>query len=311
MNVSLSKNEQIVLFVVVFLVVAVAGTIIFLMPRFDEIEASREALNQQRAQFAQLNEELGLQAFKNMEEQIMDAFHLGKETSEAFYSEAFTSYNADRLIRGVLAQLDLTIDNLSISRLSTYDMRLALHTDEDVWTILSELVAVQNAKDVLNEILLAGDFTEAVIDEPEDLSDMDAVKLYLMTASKPEGLAFLEKHWDNMNLEFTAAAREFLVRFDETILMQSVRFEIPMTEEKANDLSMLVYEIDQVQRNETENFKTTYISQMTWRDREDEDKIGAGMDNADRVYTVQILFFVIRPMVEPTFDYEATFEGTW
>jgi len=307
MNVSLSKNEQIVLFVLVFVIIAVAGTILFLMPSFETIEASQALRDQKRAEFNSLSESLGLAKFQEVEAAIMQAYEDGKHASANFYSEAFTDYNADRLIRGVLAEIDLTINNLVINRLRTHNLRLIQHRDPHIVYDLQILAEIYNEENELMALIGDGNPTSAVIDPPENLEKLNDLRLYMMTANRAEGLDFFTENRDNINLDLATAMREFLARNDETVMVQSVRFDIPLTVEKADELSMHIYKLNEVERVEGENFKTTYISSMVWKDNDESDTVGGGIDGAPRIYTVEILFFVIHPMQTPSFDYEDKF----
>jgi hypothetical protein len=310
MNVSLSKNEQIVLFIVVFLVIAVAGSIIFLGPRFEDIEASQKVRDQKQAELNSLNQTLGLPKFQEVEAQIRQAYDEGKDASEHFYVEAFATFEADRLVRSLLAELNLVTSNLVVNRMGTHTLRVNKFSPVPLRAEIDELALLHNDEEALR-LLIGDDPTSAVIAEPEDLSDLDELRLYMLTADRTEGLNFLEKHRENLNFYLAAAARDFLARNDEIIRVQRARFSIPLTEAVAHDLSMLIFELGKREREPGIPFKNTYVSSMSWVEQDENNPVGGGMPTADRVYTVDILFFIIEPLQTPEFHYEEMFAGTW
>ncbi|MCL1832522.1 MAG: hypothetical protein FWG45_06410, partial [Oscillospiraceae bacterium] len=135
---NLSKNEQIALFIVVFLVVGVAGFFIFLRPAISKLGPNLIALVEKQNELDELEELYGDAAFTAVGQQIMDAYNSGVDASKTFHEEEYPDYEVDRLIKSILAEVkdpeleDLPLDNLLIYRLSTNSLQLSLYTPNEV-----------------------------------------------------------------------------------------------------------------------------------------------------------------------------------
>jgi hypothetical protein len=299
---TLGKNEQIVLFVVVFLVIAVAGFFIFLWPEYNKISANRAVFNQRQAQFNSSSEELGLDKFQEKEAEILAAYENGKDVSEAFYSSASENYDVDRLVRSILGDIDLDINNLTINPLRNFPLTLTVFRPEGVVDELSRMAQIGAADDEEGEGEGEGDAAgepvgEASYDDgdsgilarvPEDINDVDALVGFMTGANRNEVLDFFEEN--EKTEDVIAAMREFLDDKTQAVLSQTVQFDIMLTDSEAFELSMHIYRLTE----------STYISSML---------IGGDTDASGgrRSRTIEMKFFVVNPLDTPDFNYEEEF----
>ncbi|MCL1902896.1 MAG: hypothetical protein FWF94_00575 [Oscillospiraceae bacterium] len=327
---TLSRNEQIAVFILIFIIVAAAGVILFIWPQYNSIKDNKALLDSKKAEFVRLEDELGFSKFEKMEKEIVEAYEDGRDVSENFYEEELTAYNADRLVRDVLQGVGLNTDNLIVNQLSTHSLMLSIFRDTDISYPIKDLATIGNADDVSaasNDAEASGeegennadnennDNDEAAAAEPaaapapvavapsdDDDADLEAMVAYLMNAPRVGALDYYEQNMANpaKAVYVVTAMREFLSNESETVAMQSVQFEIPLTKEEAFALSMYVYNLP----------NASYITSITHRELD-------GTTNADgevvntaggkRLYTVNMMFFIVEPMEEPNFTYATRF----
>jgi hypothetical protein len=283
MNVSLSKNEQLILFVVVFAIIAVAGTILFLMPKFEQIGASNTVYNQKRTELDTLSTDFGLEKFKEVEANINKAREEGVEAAKPFYGRDFTSYDADRMIRDILAERNLLLDNLAINRMGLYDMRLSIHRPD---VLVSEIG--DEARVTLGNT--GGDETAPTPENAEETEEnIEAMRAFMATTTRARALNFYEAHQNNLSL--VRATREFLERDSETLHMQSVRFEIQLTPEEAFDLSMHIYQLHELKDESGElMFGTTYINRLEIM--QSSTMLAGDVREGANPYSIEVFFFI-------------------
>jgi hypothetical protein len=295
MNISLSKNEKIALFAVVFVIIAVAGTFIFLLPNFEKVSASRAIENERKERLESLNRDFGLPAFQAIEDDIIKAYEDGKDASENFYGETFTSYNADRLVRRVLSKMDLEIDNVQVNAIGLYNLTLTQFAPSLSWTSTDD---------------------EAIIYSDEQLDDLTAIapiaefetrgalRYFMRNATRQQALDFYDAV--DKTPEFLEAMRGFLAEESQEFRVQSARFNIALTDEQAEELSMHIFKLHELPTDSDDNFYgNTYISNFSASTDQQADELS----DDEQYYVIDILFFIVRPMQTPRFDYETKF--TW
>ncbi|MCL2070614.1 MAG: hypothetical protein FWH07_00055 [Oscillospiraceae bacterium] len=318
---ALSKNEQIALYVVIFLVIAVAGGILFLMPEYNKIEENRNMLNTRKAEYARLEEELGLEKFENVEKSIIAAYEDGRGASAAFYDNEMSSYEADRLIRDVLRGVNLDTNNLVVNPLTTHSLVMSIFRDIDITYGIKDMATIGSAEDMVSEggdVVAETSAEGETVAEPtattapvsaavpdEDAGDLDAMMAFMMNAPRVQALDFFEQNITNQARAayVVTAMREFLANESETVAVQSVRFEMLMTRQEAFALSMHVYNLN----------NASYITSMTNQEFNSSSTVNADGEvvaadgGGRRVYTVDMMFFIVEPMEEPNFDYANRF----
>jgi hypothetical protein len=330
---TLSKNEQIMVYVVFFLVIAVAGLFVIILPARDNIAVNRGVLEQRQGVLDDYERRLGDDAFTQIGIDIMAAYRDGVGASEFFYEDEMSSYEADRLIRGILAEisnpanetgtLQFLPDNLRVNALSTHSLAANVFLPFDISYNIKELARIGTADDYASgdsEEGGGGESTEGegseegggadpglVAESGMPLSDM---RRFMTAASRGQALNFYNDNKDDsaMIANLITTMRLFLARETETVLAQTVSFEIPLTEEEAFAISMHVFELP----------NATYIRIMT----RDEDEVSGGgaappvADGGDEeapaptptpggsrmLYTIEVVFLIVEPMQEPNSD---------
>jgi hypothetical protein len=317
---ALSRNEQIALFVVVFLVVTLAGFFLFILPAWNEIEPEREKLEQKQKEYTDAQADLGTEAFAKVAADIMDAYRIGVSASEVFYEDEFTDYEADRLVRAVLAGVEneergipalanLPLDNLTINRLATSPLALNLFTPANV---------VYNIKDLATIGQLEREGEEA----PSGTS-FSAMQRQLAGANRTRGLQ-LYREWlasaEHNNMDVVRAMKHFLATQNTVVLAQVVSFDIPLDLAEANALSMHVFNLP----------NATYIRSMRRGNAVGGQVMGVSLnevagETADDpttdepttddpppvanvpppedgtfMYTIEMLFYIVETMQEPS-----------
>jgi hypothetical protein len=312
MNISLSKNEQIILCVVIVIAILTAGVLIFLWPEFENMQDNQRILEAKRGELAELQEKLSLDKFKEVEAQIMVAFEEGRAAGMHFHNEAFADYAADRHMRRILAELGHELTNLDINRLQAYEITMDKLFSEE---IMYEIGGMANDRpDVTNDDEEGEGETAATEGEdgddtvivgggaqpPEDVSDTIALKQFFRSSSRPTVLPFFNEMPKTPDM--VEGMREFLSLESEIVLAQHMRFEIPLTDDEAHQLSTHIFNID----------RATYIASMSVENR---NAVTGEDDNNDddsdrRLRVVELFFFVVHPLPQPVFDYEERFEWT-
>jgi len=313
---SLSKKEQIAVYIVIFMVIAAVGTFVFLLPEYNKIGPNRDTLARKQSELAGLQTELGIDKFEMIENEIIKAYEDGKHVSENFYEIEFQSYEADRLVRGVLAEMNLSTDNLDISGLTTHAMSLNLFRPSVISYNIKDVATIGTAQ-VGGDENNATDGTpvQPVTSSPVTNNNMSELARTLSSASRAYALEWFETEMEKIRngiietegmtaLDLTEAMREFLVNETETVVVQNVRFEIPLTASEATHFSMHMYNLD----------KATYIFSMTSQEMQGEATTGGEVEGlpaitagGKRLYTVEVMFLIVEPMNEPNFEYRTRF----
>jgi len=318
---ALSKNEQIALFIVVFLLIAVAGFFIFINPAMQQIKPNQEALEAKQKELADLETEFGTEAFEAVGRGIMDNYAAGKDASLGFHNEVtlapygitrteFRDYEADRLIRGLLAEENLSPENLNILRLNPSSLSVNLFTPSNISYSIKELARViatverlaQNDPIYMNRTMAQATSRRNALDTFNGWLNNTGANGQPVVGADGQPLSF-----DNQDA--VKALLRFLATTNETVAAQTITFTLPMTEAQADSLSMRVFERE----------LATYIRTLTKGDPVSaDDYTPAEVDidvegeeapppppppSSDEeglfVYTVEILFYVVEPMESP------------
>lgn len=266
----------------------------FLSPKLAEINANKEVRVQRETTLSNLRQEFSLERFREVEQQINTNYENGKDASRPFYGVNFTSYEADRRTREILEEVDLEIDNLLIQTLLRYNLNMEIfrpgvvssEIDEDgVWIVVP---AADNSSASTGLLL-------------PDMEPSDLIKR-MQEVNRQEAIDFFNDSDTVKNSINVEAMREFLAREEEEVVAQEVSFRIELTTEEANRLSMHIHNLHEWEDEHGDLvYGTTYIRTMTSEPASDG-------DNEDvRIYNIVMLFFIVRPMDTPHFEYEGMF----
>ena len=324
MNLSLSKNEQIVVCVLIFIVIAVAGVFLFILPEYNKIGPNRATLAEKRAEVEQLSEEFSLEKFTAIEQSIIRAYEDGRDASNAFYETEFVHFEADRLIQGILRDMNLITDNIEVSALTTHGLTASIfRTTDIVYDIKSKaiigaaVVEDSTAPTPEGEGEAPAEGEEAAAPPPVaavDTAGMPEMAKPLVGTSREYALDWFDSEMEKARmgqlengvtaLDIVEAMRWYLSTESETVVAQSVKFEMPMTSAEATMFTMGIYNLPQA----------SYILGMTWEEIEDEAVIGEDGSEVSmltagtkRMWEIDLLFFVVQPMDEPNFEYRDKF----
>jgi len=262
---TLSKNEQIAFYIVIFVVIVLAGLFIFMLPEAQKIEPNKEALNAKQAEYDSLESELGKARRDELERNIIAAYEDGKGASEFFFNEDFTDYEADQFIRELLSNvpelgggaalgLDEKLTNLFVSRNSKQGLSIIPFLQEDETYDIAEMAKIQGVVVTSGDAAAAGNTGAATGGEvvaeapnaPTDPNEMNAEQLarYLKGNTRRGAIDFFEENRKSMAPNITAAMKEYLATDFETVGLQTVSFKMDMTEEEAFALSMYLHEYE-------------------------------------------------------------------
>jgi hypothetical protein len=278
----------------IFVAFGLVGYSVFLSPKLAEINANKEVRVQRETTLSNLRQEFSLERFREVEQQINTNYENGKDASRPFYGVNFTSYEADRRTREILEEVDLEIDNLLIQTLLRYNLNMEIfrpgvvssEIDEDgVWIVVP---AADNSSASTGLLL-------------PDMEPSDLIKR-MQEVNRQEAIDFFNDSDTVKNSINVEAMREFLAREEEEVVAQEVSFRIELTTEEANRLSMHIHNLHEWEDEHGDLvYGTTYIRTMTSEPASDG-------DNEDvRIYNIVMLFFIVRPMDTPHFEYEGMF----
>jgi hypothetical protein len=304
---TLSKNEQIALFIVCFLVIAVAGFFVFVNPALRQMGENAVRLVEKQAEFDKLTEDYGDPAFAKIGRDIMAAYERGVTASEGFHEREYRDFEADRLIKEILAGVEElpALNNLLIQRAGTSSLDLTLHTPHVVSYNIKELATIEGS-DVDNA----------------EAGTLEFMRRRMAGASRNQALNYY-KDWiedsDYNNDDVVTAMREFLSNESEGVGSLTVNFAIEMTQEEADKLSMHVLGLSDA----------TYIISMirgeqpvsnnaVAGDSVDADDLDGGDDTAGDggggggsatidpggrfIFAVEMVFYIVQRMDEPDGD---------
>ncbi|MCL1866009.1 MAG: hypothetical protein FWF82_01205 [Oscillospiraceae bacterium] len=303
MNISLSKNEQFALFAVVFIAIAVAGVFLFIKPGLDKVDQSKAVRAQQSAKLAEFRENFGLEKFQALEEEILELWQEGVDAGEDFYKNINPSYDTGRLVRHILGEIEMEIDNLVINDYGLNKMGLSKfdHTDLNYGM---KSAAEDNIVEPPPEVTSIEEYEE----------ELTVLQSYMSVVSRKEGINFFEdwfeKYSDENNaIELVNAMREYLVRDSEVVASQKVTFDITLNPEQAKELSMHIYKLHETESpHERFEYKTTYLSGMKPKGQNtvsDQDDL-----SDEQIWEVEMMFYVAHPAKQPTFNYKDRWSWT-
>jgi hypothetical protein len=315
--------------VFIFIVIVIAGGVLFLWSEYGKIEENRTILNSRRAELENLEGELGIDKFEILERSIILAYEDGKDASAVFYNDEMTTYEADRLIRSVLSGVSLNLDNLTVNQMFTHSFMLSIFREYGISYGIKEMAVIGEAGDrVSDEGEEGAEGAESASDSegeaaadsgevisttptvaPEDATDLETMIAFMMNAPRVQAIDFFEENITNQAraAHVVTAMREFLANETETVAMQNVRFEIPMTRAEAFALSMHVFNLGNA--TYIAGMSTAELQPGTYVNEYGEITQGGAVPDGTRLYTVDIMFFIVEPMEQPNFDYSTRF--TW
>jgi|GEM_PF-3870265 len=305
----LSKNEQIVIFVLTFLAFAVAGTVFFVMPSRSEVNKNKVTRTDKQNQLHQLQEDFNTGKIDDLQKQVMEAYEIGSSFSGSFYEE-INEYQADRLLRSFLIDVkdpytdykepaNIKTDNLELVGLATEPFALNVFVPPGVVYPIKDMAHAGTAG------------TLPPIASLDDLANMttEAMILAMRAMSPEEAVTFYNENNEKMSPYIQAGMREVLAGTSETVAVQTITFRIPMSVDQANALIM----------NTLRNDKAVIIKSIEPSDIEadfgpdtnppEPEKVTVGEQDfsiktysTDSLYTITIAFYCAERMDKPVFN---------
>jgi hypothetical protein len=294
---ALSKNEQIALFVVVFLIISVAGLFIFLLPAIEQIEPNQQALEAEQKRLADLKERLGDPAFDAIGQQIIREYEGSKDAALVFHNDEFKDFEIDRIVQSILSSPDVAMrtDNLNIIRLGTTSLSANLFTPANITYTIKELARVNATVDRLE----ANDPRQMNRSMAGITSRRDALDTFdRWLKSTPSD----EVHYDNSDV--VKAMMRYLHSQTEVVGSQIVTFEIPMNEAQKDALSMHIFNREQatyirsMRRGDEVDPRTLVLAATV--DDDDTDYAPPPVAGGDTfMYAVELVFYIVEPLQKP------------
>lgn len=126
----ISKQEQIIIIVLLVAAIVGVGLFVFLLPNIDKIGENNKKLEAKQTEYQGYLTELEHE--KTIDDEIKAAYEEGKDLADTFYND-LTTYEADEIIRQFLANdTDIVIDGLEISPLATESLIVSVFNETEV-----------------------------------------------------------------------------------------------------------------------------------------------------------------------------------
>lgn len=122
----LSNKEKIILAVFLAIVIIAAGIFLIILPEYNKIETNQSALDDAKAQREQLYQTLTRET--TIDSEIETAIKNANVFSGYFYDD-MTTYEADVLVRQILADNKMKADSLSIGDFTTSTLTVSQYVD--------------------------------------------------------------------------------------------------------------------------------------------------------------------------------------
>jgi len=312
----LSKNEQIVIFVLTFLVIAVAGTIFFVMPSRSAVNSNKTLRADKQAQLHQLQEDYSTGKVDQLEAEVTEAYNTGNSVSVSFYEE-MSEYQADRVLRNFLKDVkdpytdykdsaNIDTDNLVLTGLATETFALNMFVPPEITYPIKDMAQSGAAG------------TLPPIETTEDLANLtsDALILLMRGMTPAEAVTFYEENKAALSPFIQAGMREVLAGNSETVAVQKVTFKIPLTSYQANAVYMSTLRNDKAVI--VDSVVLSDITPELENEGEGEGGEGGGGRNTtitvgereieikpyspESLYEITLAFFCVERMGEPVFN---------
>lgn len=285
----ISKQEQIVIVVLIVLAILGAGLFIFILPNFNQIDVNNKALANVQAEYDGYVSELEHE--KTIDSEIKQAYDEAKNLANGFYSD-MTPYEADETMRHYLEKVkeDISIDGLEVGPMSTATLSVSLFAPENVTYPL---------KDFANTVVQSQAPEIDITTLSERQQEIAAKDLYSMALSASSavtvGCSTVNFHAYSKDLDSLHALVDLLNDgiFDETVLDAKGN-----PQRKANYISNVEFELmdrssDFVDKEESNDSKTESSENSNQDDSDNIDKSGM------YVMDFSVQFFCIQPVDNP------------
>lgn len=308
----LSKNEQIVVYIMAVLVIGIAGVLLFVMPNYKKIAVNQGIYDQKATELEDLKTRLSPAVEKELDEKIQTAYTEGDKVSESFYKE-MTEYEADRTLREFLGDVkdpydyttpvNINTDNMEIEGLKTSTFTVDLPKDKGVTYSIKE-------KSVIDTSIYGAtpETVEGAADESQNLSD-DLLILTMLGKTREEASQFYEENKDKYSPGIQEAMRQVLAGTSETVAVQSLTFTMPLTPSEVNAIGMHALKSD----------KAIYIQEISREDLEEdteeggeiepitisaggEDELEVNMIQDKYLYSITLAFYCVQRLDKPNFQ---------
>ncbi|MCM1299180.1 MAG: hypothetical protein NC203_06215 [Firmicutes bacterium] len=122
----LSNKEKVILAVFLAVVIIVAGVFLLILPEYNKIDPNKNSLKNAQNQRDQINQTLLRES--TIDQEIQTALDKANTFSENFYDD-LTTYQADMILRDILAETDLEASTLTVSDFTTTNLTLTEYID--------------------------------------------------------------------------------------------------------------------------------------------------------------------------------------
>jgi len=303
----LSKQEQIIVYILTVIVIAVGGVLIFVKTPYDNIAVNKAARDAAQVQLEQLKLEYGPAAEKDLDEKIKAAYEDGDKVSEVFYDE-MTEYTLDRTLRKFLEDVkdpfggykdsaNINTDNMEIIGISTETLNLSLPEDK------SPQYEIKEKSKIDTSIFGSGNNTQTEVKE----GDPEVVLAEMLAKERDDAIQYYEDNKEKFSPGIQEAMRQVLAGNSETVAVHSVSFKMPLSPLEVDAITMAMLKSD----------KAIYIKGIEIEDLEEDaeddseivvPQIGEGDDAVklevlqDKyMYKITFAFYCVQRMDKPNF----------
>ncbi len=163
----MSKQEKIIVFVLLVLVILGVGFFMFILPNFNDIDVNQKNLDAANSSYSDILSRLERES--TIDSDIKAEYELGKDLADGFYND-LTPVEADEIMRQFIAKgKDIRIDGLSVGPMSTEAISISLIGSSQVSYPLKDFAQTMITDAADNEI------------DPDSMTDREKV-MYLKDA---------------------------------------------------------------------------------------------------------------------------------
>ncbi len=155
----MSKQEKIIVFVLLILVILGIGLFVFILPNFNNIEPNQKSLDAANSSYSDILSQLERE--KTIDSDIKEEYEKGKNLANGFYHD-LTPVECDEIMRQFIAKgKDISINELKVGPMSTENLSISVFLPTEVTYPL---------KDFSNTVINGDD---ADIPDIENMSDRE------------------------------------------------------------------------------------------------------------------------------------------
>lgn len=263
----LTKAEKTIAIIFVVALILGVGIFVLIYPQYTNIGKNQKSLDSKKKEYATLVQTLERESTIN--DEIKTAYNAAKDLSDCFYQD-MTTYEADVTARALMADINKTIETLSVSPFSTSSLSVSFYDSIDVTYPLKEYSKA--------EIVMPDAQTV-----PTDDGANSAAAENTDTEAPAEETQLTEEELRNK------------LATSETVGSIDVSFEI------TTDTKGLLEFMDYIAALPKATYFPSASVQYTIADAKDDGTTDNGLKAGEFITTVTLSLYCVQPMQEPVF----------